>query len=106
MNDWYLYIIETRLGHLYTGVTTDVSRRFQEHSAGGARGAKALRGKGPLILLASVNVGSKSIALKYERKVKSLTARQKHRLTQSNDLAQHFQSWIASTLEPTFPNQE
>ncbi|OOF07043.1 hypothetical protein BZG79_13560, partial [Salinivibrio sp. MA427] len=45
---WFVYLIRTRQGHLYCGVTTNVSRRFAQHSAG--KGARALRGKGPLLL--------------------------------------------------------
>ena len=43
---WYLYLLETRRGMLYTGITTDVARRLAQHEAG--QGAKALRGRGPL----------------------------------------------------------
>ena len=28
---WWLYIVETESGKLYTGITTDVNRRFNEH---------------------------------------------------------------------------
>ena len=34
--EWTVYIIEADNGHLYTGITTDLSRRFQEHQAGKA----------------------------------------------------------------------
>ncbi len=40
---WYLYLIQTASGTLYTGITTDVARRLAEHCCG--RGAKALRGE-------------------------------------------------------------
>lgn len=37
--DWTLYIIVARNGHLYTGITTDLARRLQQHQTkqGGAR---------------------------------------------------------------------
>lgn len=36
--DWTLYIIEADNGHLYTGITTDLARRLQQHQSGkGAR---------------------------------------------------------------------
>lgn len=37
--EWTVYIIEADNGNLYTGITTDLSRRFQQHqtSKGGAR---------------------------------------------------------------------
>ncbi|ART64178.1 GIY-YIG nuclease family protein [Kushneria marisflavi] len=70
---WSLYIIENRLGHLYTGVTTDVARRLKEHQDDGARCARALRGKGPLRLRFSCLVGDKGKALSIERRVKKLS---------------------------------
>ncbi|PCJ31644.1 MAG: endonuclease [Gammaproteobacteria bacterium] len=37
--DWFVYIIEADNGNLYTGITTDLERRFKEHQSkqGGAR---------------------------------------------------------------------
>ena len=31
---WLVYMIETRSGKLYTGITTDLDRRFRQHSGG------------------------------------------------------------------------
>jgi putative endonuclease len=41
---WFLYLVRTADNALYTGITTDVARRFLQHQTG--KGAKALRGKG------------------------------------------------------------
>lgn len=41
-NSWWVYMIETQSGKLYTGITTDVERRFQEH-CGSPKGAKFFR---------------------------------------------------------------
>lgn len=30
-NGWFVYIIEAENGHLYTGITTDLDRRFAQH---------------------------------------------------------------------------
>lgn len=70
---WHLYLIETASGALYTGITTDVERRFREHD-GGKRGARALRGKGPLRLVHRQAVGSRSEALKLEAWLKKKPA--------------------------------
>ncbi|WP_242457930.1 GIY-YIG nuclease family protein [Halomonas sp. YLGW01] len=70
---WHLYMLETAAGHLYTGITTDVSRRLEEHR-GGVRGAKALRGKGPLTLMHHEAVGERGEALRLEARVKRLSA--------------------------------
>ncbi|CCV02160.1 GIY-YIG domain protein [Invertebrate iridovirus 25] len=68
---WYLYIIETRCKKWYTGITTDVLARFNVHSSG--KGAKYLKGKGPFKLIFQKIMGSKSIALQEEYRVKQLS---------------------------------
>ena len=78
---WYLYMIRCKGGVLYTGITTDISRRFAEHQAG--KGAKFLRGKAPLELVYQQSVGSHSDALKLEIKTKKLSKRDKEKLIQS-----------------------
>ena len=45
---WHLYLVRTREGDLYTGIAKDVERRIAEHERPGARGAKYLRGRGPI----------------------------------------------------------
>ncbi|TCN77321.1 putative GIY-YIG superfamily endonuclease [Shewanella fodinae] len=77
MSSWSLYIIRCRDGELYTGVTTDVNRRFAEHQGGGPKAAKYLRGKSPLQLIYQELVGSRSEALKREIQVKKLSRQQK-----------------------------
>ncbi|MDX1457261.1 MAG: GIY-YIG nuclease family protein [Marinobacter sp.] len=70
MSGWHLYLVRTAAGHLYTGITTDVARRFAEHQAGAPKGARSLRGKGPLVLVYSEAVGDRSDALRLEWQVK------------------------------------
>ncbi|MBQ4772959.1 GIY-YIG nuclease family protein [Pectobacterium versatile] len=77
---WYLYILRTVAGSLYTGITTDVSRRLNQHQTG--KGAKALRGKGELTLVFHCLVGDRSDALKLEYRIKQLSKNQKERLVQ------------------------
>ena len=76
--EWYLYIIICNDTTLYTGITTDVHRRFKDHH--GKKGAKYLRGRKPLRLGYYKKIGSKSLALKVERKVKKLSKGQKENL--------------------------
>jgi len=83
---WFLYLIRTRKGSLYTGITTDVVRRFSEHQAGGARAAKFLKGKGPLLLEFQVEVSDHTTALKLEYKVKRLVKGKKEQLLKNPDL--------------------
>ncbi|GAA3913202.1 GIY-YIG nuclease family protein [Gibbsiella dentisursi] len=75
---WHLYMLRLPNGMLYTGITTDVARRVAQHQAG--KGAKALRGKGPLALAYHCQVGDRSLALRLEYRVKQLSKQQKERL--------------------------
>jgi len=75
---WFLYIIRCRGGQLYTGISTDVERRFAEHGSG--KGAKYLRGKEPLLLLFQQSIGSHSQALKAEAKVKKMPKQAKENI--------------------------
>lgn len=68
--DWFVYMIRTAQGSLYTGITTDVERRLGEHLAGGPKGARSLRGKGPLKLAFSAEAGDRSRASKLEWQIK------------------------------------
>jgi putative endonuclease len=72
MLDWHLYMIRTKNGELYTGITQDVERRFTEHVAGGKKGAKYLRGRGPLQLVFQQKIGTRSQASKAEAAVKKM----------------------------------
>ncbi|MBP3684280.1 MAG: GIY-YIG nuclease family protein [Oscillospiraceae bacterium] len=75
---WYLYMLRCRDGSLYTGITTDVEKRFGQHSAG--KGAKYTRGRGPLELVYREECGSHSEALKRELEIKALPREKKLRL--------------------------
>jgi putative endonuclease len=78
MPDWYVYMLRCRDGSLYTGIATDVERRIADHLAG--KGAKYLRGRGPLKLVFKKQVGEKGLALQVERKVKRLPRHKKEAL--------------------------
>ena len=79
MAQWFVYIIRTHGGALYTGISTDVERRFQEHS-GGSKGARALRGKSPLQLVYQQSVADRSVASKLEAAIKRLSKQRKEQL--------------------------
>ncbi len=75
---WYLYLVRCADGSLYTGISTDVSRRLADHQAN--RGARRLRGRGPLQLVYSYPVGERAHALRLEHRVKRLSRTDKERL--------------------------
>ncbi len=84
--DWYLYIIRCANSHLYTGITTDIARRFGEHQASGPKAAKYLRGKGPLTLVYQESLADRSEASKREIAVKKYTRQQKLLLIEQYEL--------------------
>ena len=75
---WHLYLIECADGSIYTGITTDVAARFEQHANGA--GARYTRSHRPLRVLASFEVADRSSALRAEYWVKRLKARDKHAL--------------------------
>jgi len=77
---WKLYILRCADGSLYTGITTDIEKRFAAHNAG--KGAKYTRGRGPLELVYSENCESHSAALKREIEIKTLTHDEKLKLVE------------------------
>ncbi len=84
---WSVYLVRCRDGTLYTGIATDVARRFAEHRKNGGKGARYLRGRGPLRLVFQQAVGSRSLALRLEHRIKRLPKVQKERLVRSRDLS-------------------
>ncbi len=85
MLDWYLYLIRCNNDSLYTGITTDVARRFAEHQKNNGAGAKYLRGRGPLALVFQKKVGSRRLAMGVERKVKKLSKAGKEDLIKNEE---------------------
>jgi putative endonuclease len=83
-------MVRTAAGHLYTGISNDVPRRFAQHQAG--RGAKALKGKGPLQLVFQCEAGDRSQASKLEYRLKQLNKSQKEALVLNPALIAEYRS--------------
>lgn len=81
---WTLYILECSDKTLYTGITTDLEKRFKKHTEG--RGAKYTRGRGPYRIIYTEIHYTKSEALKREVAVKSMRKERKLRLISMNIL--------------------
>lgn len=77
---WFVYMVRTASGALYTGITTDVPRRFAEHQAGAPKGARSLRGKGPLELVYYSPAGDRSRASRLEWYIKQWPKQRKEAL--------------------------
>ena len=72
---WSLYIIQCRDGSLYTGITTDISRRIKEHNS--KRGAFYTQNKTPVELAYQEVMPNQSEARKRESAIKRLTRKEK-----------------------------
>ena len=75
MKKWYVYILECSDGTLYTGITTDVNRRLNQHNSG--KGAKYTSIRRPIKLMSVSEVGDRSDASKEEYRIKQLTRKEK-----------------------------
>ena len=68
METWKVYILECADDTLYTGITTDLTRRVKQHQSG--KGAKYTRGRGPVKVVDSLSGLDKSTALQVESFIK------------------------------------
>jgi len=69
--EYSVYIVRCGDDTYYTGISQDVARRIVEHDSS-PRGAKYLKGRGPLTLVFSEAVGDRSAASRIEYRVKRL----------------------------------
>ena len=72
----FVYILECINGSFYTGYTTDVKRRYQEHQSGSLK-CRYTRSFPPIALRAFWQFASLSDALVVEKQIKSLTRTEK-----------------------------
>ena len=76
---WSVYIIEASDHSLYTGVSTDVERRFREH-AGGRRGARFFHGRKPVRVVYEESGHTRSSACQREAAIKKLPVGEKREM--------------------------
>jgi len=77
---WFVYIMQCVDGSLYTGITNDLPRRFEQHNAGSA--SRYTRSRLPVALVYQEAQASQSLALKRELAIKALSQRKKESLIQ------------------------
>jgi putative endonuclease len=99
MDEWFLYLIRTRHGTLYTGITTDVDRRLAEHEGAGAKGSKYLRSRAPLQLVYRATIGSRALAQQVESQVKSLPKRKKEEIVAAGPEAPELLGMLALSAD-------
>ena len=77
---WQVYILLCSDNSLYTGITTDMERRFRQHATGS--GAKYFRGRQPRKVLFLEGGHNRSSASRREAEIKALSRSGKELLTQ------------------------
>lgn len=75
-SDWFVYIVEAENGHFYTGITTDLARRFSEHQSKQA-GAKFFNTSPAKQIVFSESHSDRSSASKREAMIKKLSRKAK-----------------------------
>jgi putative endonuclease len=73
--NWTVYIILSSDDSLYTGITTDMERRFRQHAEG--RGARYFRGRQPVRVVYLEGGHTRSTAGKREARIKAASRAEK-----------------------------
>lgn len=76
--EWCVYMLLCDDNTIYTGITNDLKKRFENHISG--KGAKYLRGRKPLEIVYTENFQNRSMATKREMEIKKLNRRKKEAL--------------------------
>ncbi|MBA3721026.1 MAG: GIY-YIG nuclease family protein [Parachlamydiaceae bacterium] len=82
VKQWEVYIIQTNSGKLYTGITTDLDRRFNDH-LNNPQGAKFFHFSSPEKIVFRESHPDRSSATKREIEIKKLSRSQKLELPNS-----------------------
>lgn len=72
MSTWFVYILRCADGSFYTGITTDVTRRVEEHNSHDKLGARYTRSRRPVSLAYVEEVTSRGEATKREAAIRRL----------------------------------
>lgn len=93
---YYTYILRCTDDSLYTGITTDISRRMSEHFSQNRKCAKYTRTHKPKQLEAVWQSDSRVLASKLEYRIKTLSKSDKEKLIKSDSL-----SLMQEKIDPT-----
>ncbi len=70
---WWVYMIRSRSGKLYTGISTDPERRFSEHRGDRPGGARFFRGDPPEAMVYRERSQNRSEASRREAEIKRMS---------------------------------
>lgn len=77
MKSYYVYIVRCRDGTFYTGITTDVARRLDQHNGNRRGGARYTRSRRPVVLMWESLAVTRSVALRLEATMKRMPRQKK-----------------------------
>ncbi len=77
---WQVYILRCADNSLYTGITTDIKRRLNEHNFSNTLGAKYTRVRRPVNLVFQEEMASRSLASRKEYQLKKLVKSSKEKI--------------------------
>ena len=80
MSQWTVYVLRCGDDTLYTGVTTDIERRVNEHNFDNKLAASYTKSRRPVKLVYTEDCDDRSEALKREIGIKKLKRKQKEAL--------------------------
>lgn len=83
MSGWFVYMIHCTDGTFYTGISTDVKKRYTQHET--QKGAKYFRGRKPKQLVYQESGHDRSSASKREIEIKKLSRVNKMQLILSTE---------------------
>ncbi len=83
MTNWFVYIIHCTDESLYTGITTDIEKRYTAHTL--QLGAKYFRGRKPRRLVYLESGHDRSSATKREMEIKKLKRKDKFTLLTASE---------------------
>ena len=77
ITDWYVYLLHCADGSYYTGITTDLKRRLQEHNENDKKAAKYTRARRPVKMVYFELCDSRSNAGVREYEIRKLPRHEK-----------------------------
>jgi len=83
--EYFIYILRCSDDTLYTGITTDIKRRVEEHN-GSVKGAKYTKLRRPVVLVYSENSENRSSASKREYAIKKMSRSSKLELIDAKNI--------------------
>ncbi|MFW9963165.1 MAG: GIY-YIG nuclease family protein [Candidatus Sifarchaeia archaeon] len=92
---YFVYIIETTDGTYYTGMTTDIARRFQEHLSGNSKSATYLQMHKPAFVVYIEECRTRSDAIRLEQELKRNRKQKMERIGPRRDIREVIDSELS-----------